>query len=169
VNVQEFEDVYGEDKRGTLHADWDDIQVLDPAAISQRTGVLDAPAAIDIQPGYLLEIKKRKVVGRSVSAVTAEVENPSEGDTSLTVDTTTRFEPGDFCVLTDGSGSYGFRLKAVDEENSSLSMHEPLPRAFTSATVAAKEFWLVTGIKSRDAHSEYQSLRVRQTTLRAAT
>ena len=158
------EDIYGADKRATIHRDYDEIAMLGDGAISLQTGVLTTYADLDLQPGYYVEVKKERYEDGVLEAVSETVTaNPALGATTLLIADTVRFEPGDHCVLSDASGDFVFRLKAVTE-NTSLTLYsdQALPRAFTSATVAAKEMWIIEQARRRPGYHEWQDVRVRQ-------
>ena len=168
MNHTDYSDITGVDTGGTLEPDDETIEVTPPGKLTLRRGIVAMDTGVDVQPGYLLEIKKTKVLGRAVSAVSATVSsNPAADDTELAVDNIINFQAGDHCILTDSSGSWTFRLKNVDTDDSELDLHEAVPRAFTSATVRVAEYWLVTGIKDRTGQSEFQYLKVVETTLEA--
>jgi hypothetical protein len=146
------------------------MDMAPPGTLHVRTGVVALDAGKDAQPGYLLEIKKRRVEYQTASAVSETVTvDPVLDDTELSVADVVGFAGGDHCILTDASGSWSFRLKDVDTANSELDLHEGVPRAFTSATVAAKTYWVVDEILDRPAHSEFQYLKVFQSALEDPT
>jgi len=161
LNHPDGEDIYSEDKWMTLHPDYDSIFSIPGNAVQLRSGVLVTYSNVDIQPGYIIELKKLKYVNGVVSAVSETVtENPTLGATTLTVANVVKFEPGDSCIISDSSGAYRFILKAASGTTLTMYTDKALERAFTSATVAVKDFWAVKSVKDKSSFSSWQEFNV---------
>jgi hypothetical protein len=134
--------------------------------VAETTNVVLAnlrlPRGQDVDRGYAIVTWKLRTVGGVRETVTARLAaSASIGATSLTVDTSVGFEPGDQCVLdTDGQM---VRIASAEDDVLGLYADQALEVAAAEDTlVECKTLWLAeTTVRPQGWHGPLQ-VRVRQ-------
>ena len=100
---------------------------------------------VDVGSGYVIEVKKLRTVGGVRETVTAAIASTvSQNATSFTVDEVYGFEPGDVCIIEEGSTFDVFKLSSALGTTLTTFTEMGVSNVYTTAAVVAvKSLWIV--------------------------
>lgn len=141
----DYEDIYAADKKARLMPQEQGWLDLGGEAIRETRATLLVPRSVDMDMGYIAEVKKlrtiagvREVVSSVPSAIIAAAA------TSISLTSPARFEVGDMCTIVESSTKERFRVKSISGSTLTLYSDEALENAYTvAATITVVSLWVV--------------------------
>lgn len=129
------EDIYGEDKFCRI-APSDNVLLEVPDV--GELGLVDTPVSlwfprgVDIKVGYMIHVKKRKIIWGALDCVNTELSaNATLNATTLYVEDPTNIESGDIAKLDDGTNTQIISIKLVENNSITLYADSKLTHAFS--------------------------------------
>ena len=145
-------DVYGEDQKCRLMPS--EAEVFEFAAGGQlgqtlRPAEIWLPGDTDAGEGYVIEVKKARVINGAMEPVSATLKaNAAEAAVTLVVDKTVGFSPSDKCTIDDGSNDQRVMVKSVSGAVITLHADSALDYAFAvdDTTIEVDNFYKVQSV-----------------------
>lgn len=150
-SVLTTEDIYGADQNAII-VESEAEYIADLAGvggITRHPARIIVPDSIDLDEGYLLEVKKPMVLDGAWQAVEATTTAAlSVGATSVPLTRTIGFGVGDQVLVKDGSGEELTKVKTVGATSLTLYADVALESGYASgATVRAARYFQVVAVK----------------------
>jgi len=157
-------DIYGEDMMGRIFPD-DEAIIMPAEGILGATAQLWAERGVDLSVGYLVAVKKPRVVGGVREATSTTLLSTAEvGATTLSVVGTTGFEVADQISIKSGSTIELCTIKAISVGQLTIYDSHALENEFAAgSTVLACRFYRVIARRTpHDTLGPYQVVTLKE-------
>jgi hypothetical protein len=161
-------DIYGEDQWAAVlpvKGGLIDVDGSLSVGMALDSVEINLPRYVDVSEGYTIVVKKPRTLEGRIEAVTAKLTRAvSIGATSIYVDQTIRFEPGDQISILEGANSDLTKVQAVGRYDITLYADRPITHNFTqAATVHAVTFYKVISVRAAQGSAPFKSVIAQET------